>query len=218
MKRKIVTLLLLVLTLCTVSSCALDSGYDGAMRITAEEQAKIQTQWGDRIVRLYRGNMPFYIAGGHTIEELAASPKEHEFFTYYMVISKDQQVRFDFSGDRFDFREYEYWEKLYPYILSPEQLFPSSVKVEAIYCSDVAFPSQDFYIYYVTNQGDYVFYTRGYVPNTEYLFPLDVYVEVAEKIVEYYRQLNELPPEQIFVGKAYDIEELYDVAPYRIDK
>ena len=217
MKRKIFSLLLLALAVCIISSCTLERSYDGATRITPAENAKIHTNMGDTVVRLYYGFLPIMmVTEGKTMEEMVKTPEEY-FETYYMIVSKDQQVRFDFSGDNFAFRQYEYWEELYPYVLFPERLFPSSVKVEAVYCIDCASACQDYYIYYVTDQGDYVFYTRSYKPEAQYLFPLSAYLDVA-KIMEEYR-IEKVTQGALGYGEILwmEVEKMCDIEQYQIN-
>lgn len=83
------------------------------------------------------------------------------------------------------------------------------VTVENIYCLDGEPNLDGIYIYFVTNQGDYVYYKDYTGAEDEYLIPLAQFYEFAE--VFYQNQKNAQ-----YGNGTGDIEELYDLDGYNL--
>lgn len=101
------------------------------------------------------------------------------------------------------------WSDFYKYAVSQNKVFGSFVKVNAVYCLDGE-PSHDgVYIYYDTDDGQYVLYKSHLSAEKTYLFPISDFYEFSEEVNNERRAKKDL-----IIGFPSSIEELCDVEDY----
>lgn len=163
----------------------------------------------EKVIKLYNGMYMHRFSKKQDIHTMLENALEIE----YLVIS-GKRVRYKhiYEGkitniDSASFKG-KGWKEFYTYAVSPELIFDASVKVYNTYCLDGSSSHNGVYIYYATNNGDYVLYKEFLSYEEMYLFPLEDFYEVA-KIVQddLYLHRNE-------TGGNTPISELVDLSSY----
>jgi hypothetical protein len=110
--------------------------------------------------------------------------------------------------DRNAFGQWD-WSSFYSYVVSPDKVFDPSVKVNSVYGMDGMYSLDGAYIYYDTDQGDYVLFRQYVTDDVTYLFPISVFYEVAEILYN-----ERLSHGELDMGVNSLLEELYDADRY----
>ena len=229
MKKIAILLCTIILTLSVmcINISATSSGsviYD-SVNIPDNELAAVKDNETDIVIKIYNG---FYLHGfaqRATIEELLSDKYvlEEEYMVFEISESSITNIKYKAIRDgvvrrlMFGTQFIEMFEEvIYEYALSYDSLF-SSVKatkllqdlsVSEIYVLDGATSCQALYIYFVTNHGDYVYYSPAPNPKQQYLIPLDLLCDLAETMSK-----NINPDEDGDIG---EIEDLMDLSNYKV--
>ena len=160
-------------------------------------------------------------------------PKTSQYYSIYHYTYKNGETKRNiFEDNHSEFNRYldciNSYEKLFYSTLATADL--DQLQVTQIYildgdCSihytgsgytsgEVLDFGEGFFVYYVTNQGDYVYYVPN--PNlvdNDYLFPVEEFSDFAKEV---YLDLEELGDARRYYGSHTDVEELYDLSEYKV--
>ncbi len=160
-------------------------------------------------------------------------PKTSRYYSiYYYTYKNGETKRNTFEDNHAEFNRYidciNSYEKLFNSTLATADL--DQLQVTQIYIldgdcsvhytgsgytsSEILDFAEGFFVYYVTNQGDYVYYVP--IPNLvdkDYLFPVEEFSDFAKEV---YLDLEKLGDGRRYYGSHTDVEELYDLSEYKV--
>ncbi len=181
---------------------------------------------GETVVKLYSSGFMDAFSEKQTIETILS--KDSEFHEIYMVYSENSlQFKHFYKGTLATITQTIYlpeWANFVSFACSPEKIFDSSVHVQRVYCLDGEHSHDGVYIYYVTDQGDYILYKEYLSAEKEYLFPLADFHEFAkleweDRIKHAYEDGGGTPIEELMMEiqspNVQPADEVYD-APYLV--
>lgn len=220
MKKKLINcfVIILLISLFSVEVIAAEKHDEhDAVRIDEQSVAKFRNYDSDRIIRIYNGYYMWGFAEGKPIAELLEAPYVLEE-VYFIASPKSGEGIYKVERDgviQTIHMSYDEGKELHDIIMSHEDLMQrfvsSDVEIANLYCLDGE-PSHDgIYLYFVTNQGDYVYYKESAFLEEEYLFPVQDFYDFA-KVIHEARVKNKDGD-----GWMRPVEELYDLSSYKID-
>ena len=194
--------------------------YD-TFRVTEEERAFLGVSPSEQVIRLYTARIHVEMGRFDTIPDaetlFAQNVWSHRF---YLVCHEKGFVsikclEYSPEGDArpIDYASYSFgfWEDFYIYGKHPEYIFPFPVTVKHIYF-DYNYIGSPGYIYFETEQGDYVLYRKSSKSNL-YLFPVEVFYEIS-KAYGAFLDANPSSPEE--GGPREPIDYVWDIEPYKV--
>lgn len=208
MKIIMIFVLSVMLTYVKPISIFTNVNYD-SIHIENEEASQFKQKEDDVVIKLYGGGFMHSFAERKKIADILTDE-----LCNYLVISESEIIYKTYRNNEvvtiFPTTDSSDWREFYKYAISPNRVFDESVKIYNVYCLNGA-PSYDgAYIYYVTSEGDFVLYKEFLTDEEEYLFPIDVFYQFAEKV-----QADKMLYEDYDgVGTASD--ELFDLASYKL--
>ena len=149
--------------------------------LTEEEKAQLAIPNGgvtydEEIIKLYYGMFLYSFAQQKDIMSIIETKLQ-----LYMIVTDSVYINvmriYEGRGDTFGGPE---WMGFYTYTKYPNLVFDSSVKVDKIYCLDGLGNYNGAYIYYETDHGVYVLFTKYETAEEVYLFPLSDFYEYAK--------------------------------------
>lgn len=182
--KRLVTLILVFIICVTFliipTSAETYDPYDSRY-ITSEEKAQLAIPNGgvtydEEIIKLYYGMFLYSFAQQKDIMSIIETKLQ-----LYMIVTDSVYINvmriYEGRGDIFGGPE---WMGFYTYTKYPNLVFDSSVKVDKIYCLDGLGNYDGAYIYYETDHGVYVLFTKYETYEEVYLFPLSDFYEYAK--------------------------------------
>ena len=207
MKNFIKSVIVLIIISVVLVGCGTNNKVYDSVNV---EKSVIKTVGEKNIVRCYFTPWISDFVDRKPQELAESSP-----WLYYYYKEKDgtyNRVSYTYEGTECTIEKPIYSET-YDYSLNPERLFEASDKVknpqniEQTYCFHIFLDSYDTLIYYVTDQGDYVYW---HAEDFDYLIPQGVFYEAANAY--------KLKKEEVgtIYGGHLAIEEAYDLTEYSI--
>ena len=180
---------------------------EDSIRIPAEMKLLLDEKVGsyDYALKLYGGSFMKQFASGDSIASII--DKTEPGFEKYIVTSRRGIEYYKICDGVLEKLDRSTglpdWSDYYKYAISPEKVLNPSVKVTAVYCLDGE-PSRDgVYIYYQTDDRDYVLYKAYLKSEDMYLFPADVFASFAQDV----QNNRELHKDED--GAARSLEEIF---------
>ena len=198
-----------------------EDGIGDSMHISEEILSKVRRSDEDLVYRIYSGCYMDGFAKHLSIDSLLCDD-DYTLETLYAVYSKGLHIKRIRDGEvnRLDLGSYGKSAKDFHSVVitNTEILFSNSVvtqdlgeiEVREVYCLSGTSCNDGEYIYFVTDKGDYVYFTTYYSSKQEYLFPVEEFYEFAERVYRYCRWHQSMV-------EAVDIENLYDLSEYRVE-
>lgn len=151
------------------------------------ESGKFRDNENDMVVVLYNGHYTAAFAQGMEIEAIISS--ECVIEKIYMVIPSDYEVDCvsykvcrNNKISTVNKSSVTNWDRFYEYAVSPTMVLGESVEVNAVYCLDGTPSNNGAYIYYSTNEGEYVLYKEFLTSDETYLFPLEDFCQLNQRL------------------------------------
>lgn len=221
--RKFLLMLLMISSLCisTISVYAasaetplLPSENLDSIKLTEKEKNDLQIKSSDTAIRMYNSMYTPFFAEGMSIDEILT----HNSMSYiYMIKSITGKIRYMHYWR--DGNTYKItngipidWSDFYRYAVTPHLVLDSTIQVKAVYCLHGEANYDGAYIYYVTNQGDYILYREYASADAQYLIPVQELYGIAKKVVD----SNKETGDELLYGGSPVITELCDLSAYQV--
>lgn len=204
MKKVICILLISIISLFSAISISASQSNDDSFTISEQEYQQIQELYVDDnldnyiVIKAYGENVIKGFADGKTVYEIAENCNINSARQSYVLIEKKYPDRYiDFqgfakldSGEMIDIGKTYYLSYICQYALYGRQLLfsPSATQILNLDSHDFeilntyCFVSDDtdpVFIYFVTNQGDFVYYSNPWDLKECYILPKDAFYEFA---------------------------------------
>lgn len=214
------TLILLIIICLSGGLCvnASDSLKSGDSRATENAiKNKIQSQNEDYVITVYQGIFMSEFARGDSIEEIISD--ENNLPNGYLVKKRTEQNKEEFAlyelkNGQTQSRSFykKGYEAFYNYSIEPEKIVKDKGNIKEVYCLNGESSHDGIYIYYVTDNGDYIYYKEYAKADKEYLIPEKEFRTMAKTISDKRKEMNE----NLAVGGPIMLEDIYDVSVYEI--
>lgn len=220
MKKYIIIGILLCVFIC--QSYVYAAEYD-SYNIPDIELNMLQLSEEEVVIKLYHGMFRRDFAERRTIHELIdennilgemymispnISEEESNYFRYLKI--SDGTVKGSAIGS-LDGADLFFKYTTKPELLFDSQTFPN-IAIENIYCLDGELSHNGMYIYYVTSQGDYVYYKEYPEAEHEYLFPVKDFYDFAATIQA---EIDALPDDMV---GGINVSKVYDMTPFEVGR
>ena len=224
MKKLLLLLLFFGLMLSTIAcTTAADLDHDknhgdlaDSLHVAEELAAPLRTEEDDVVIRVYDGVFMKGFSEKKPISELILEP--HTRRVTYLVLQNaalEQMTYKAFHEDVLTEEDDRYGEgKVISTIVTKPGLALSSIRgalnVKEVYCLNGEAANNGIYIYFVTDQGDYVYYKEYATTEHEYLFTVEKFYEIAPIIQEQLERDRNNP------GGVVTIENIEGIEEFRI--
>ena len=197
---------------------------EDSVNISEQMRLALQDHPDDIIIKWYGCAFMHYFAEGKPVSEMLNDKTLNgdESAIYMIFSSETDQViykRYTQNGvyriDR-NFVRCAEWDRLYPYIEDPSKVLGKSITVTNIYCLNGEDSLDGVYIYYVTDQGDYVLYKEYLLADDMYLFPAEDFYAFAKVVYEERISSSRGPNGEPLYGGGKSIKEIYNMKPYKV--
>lgn len=236
--KKIISfiMMMLVITACLIvaSGCGTTSkADDDSFNIDPDYLDLAQSSPNDEVIKVLCGNRLYKFALDAEIKEVWENSDKDAFAVdYYIVASEQNQLSIKSflkdSEDRIDIYDgFEFFcDDIFIYAFYPERVFNNKTEVINTYCFVEAAPNgwngYAYYIYFVTNKGDFVLYKVGH-DGEVYLLPLRKFVKMVDALAEEHKlheRLEEEGEEILFGATSFferliPFDNLFDMTSYK---
>ena len=207
MKRSLI--LLLITAICVtffIVPVAADS--TDSLHLTAEEESQLDLTSDDMVVKLFCGS---FMKDFSAQEDITNIVEESEIM-YLIVKSSGEIVYKNYHDGNIvelnPLNRISDWSDFYTYAISSNTVFDSSVKVNKVYCLNGESSHDGVYIYYDTDEGEYILFKEYLSADESYLFPISDFYEFSAAVY------NDRLLHKDADGGGAAIDELFDVENY----
>lgn len=212
MKKNALCIILAILISTFVSLDVFAADSEDSLKISNDITDAITNSADDVVIRLYNNRYIKRFAERQTISEQIEAVCKYNM-EVFMVIEPSGSItykkRWQDGFSNITARPYSDWSEFYIYAKYPNLIFDSTVEVTNVYCLDGTPSHEHVYIYYATNEGDYVLFKESLNDEKMYLLPLNDFYDFADAV--WSEQKKYLDYEG---GGGETIHELYDLEPY----
>ena len=214
MKHNKYITLIITLFIATVMLCIPSYATQKSDSLNDPESGKFRDNESDMVVVLYNGHYTAAFAQKMEIEDILSSSECVLEKTYMVIPNNFEEMGATYKVCRnnqistVNKSSAKDWNQFYEYAVSPTMALGESVEVNAVYCLDGTPSNNGAYIYYSTNEGDYVLYKEFLTSEETYLFPLEDFYRLNRQLQD--DILNNSESEYIGVqsiGMLEDIEK-----------
>lgn len=214
MKKRIFAILLcLFMTFCQVNVYAA-SPYDSVI-LDSDEENSVRVYGDEPVVKAYYDSFWFDFADKTSIYQIVENSSYEQYLVYsfctpiytgaprIMEFRNGELCHIDYGAVRYLIGEF------FKYAVYPEYVLGPNTRVLETYCLNGLMSREGFFIYYVTDNGDYVLYKPLLDSDDIYLVPAQQMHTIATSVIEFYNKYAGM------AGEYYPIEALaeYKITP-----
>lgn len=207
MKRLLI--LLLATIICVTSSIVpVAAEVTDSLNLSAEEKTQLNLFSDETVVKLFGG---MFMGDFSEKKDIASIVSESQIM--YLTQKRFGKIVYKkyYEGEMVELNPatgISDWSDFYKYAVYPNKVFDSSVTVKKVYCLNGEASRDGVYIYYDTDQGEYILYKEYLSADETYLFPLSTFYEFAETVY------SERLLYKDYDGGRPEIDNLFDMENY----
>lgn len=215
MKKRIFAILLcLFMTFCQVNVYAA-SPYDSVI-LDSDEEDSVKKHEYERVIKAYENFFWLEFAKEKDIYKIVEDSNSNGYFVYSFSnpirafgMTPKRYLRDGEIIDHTDSSNTDLKGEFFKYAIYPEYVLGPNVCVIETYCLDGQMTGEGCFIYYVTDNGDFVLHKHGVANDDLYLFPAQEIYTIAKSLVDLWHKESEN------VGLSYPTEVLseYKITP-----
>lgn len=207
MKRSWILLLTAIICVASfIMPVAADS--TDSLHLNSEEESQLDVSSDDTVVKLFCGSFMKDFSAQKDITNIV----EKSEIMYLIVKSSGEIVYKNYHNGEIvelnPLNRISDWSDFYTYAISSNSVFDSSVKVNEVYCLNGESSHDGVYIYYDTNEGDYILFKEYLSADESYLFPISDFYEFSAVVY------NDRLLHKDADGGGVAIDELFDLESY----
>lgn len=202
-------IILLTAIICVASFIIPVAAYStDSLCLNAEEESRLDVSSDDTVVKLFCGS---FMKDFSEQEDIANIVEKSDIM--YLIAKSSGEIVYKnyYNGEIVELNPLNRisdWSDFYTYAVSSNSVFDSAVKVNKVYCLNGE-PSHDgVYIYYDTDEGDYVLFKEYLSADESYLFPISDFYEFSAVVY------NDRLLHKDADGGGTAIDELFDLESY----